>query len=94
MPKRSTPDWTAWWNEVLRRVDASESGRVRLTIEEIRAGSRCDNRQKLDYVLWWLGAKKEHLPRNDVGLRESELDWDDLDVVNGDVVAVSFTRKK
>ena len=35
MPKRSVPDWAAWWKEVLRRVDASESGRVRLTIEEI-----------------------------------------------------------
>jgi len=94
MPRRSVPDWAEWWNEVLRRVDASESGRLRLTIEEIRAGSRCGNRPKLDYILWWLWAKKEHLPRKDVGLLESDLDWDDLDIVNGDVVAVSFTRKK
>jgi hypothetical protein len=92
MPKRSVPDWAAWWNEVLRRVDASETGCVRLTIAEIRAGSRCDHREMLDYIVWWFRANDAKVLVNNVKLYASELDWEP-DIVDGDVVAVAFTRR-
>jgi hypothetical protein len=92
MAKQSVPDWAAWWNEVLRRVDASESGRVRLTIEEIRAGAGCDHREQLDDILWWMCANDAKRLVNNVRLYASGLDWDP-DLVNGDVVAMTFMRK-
>jgi hypothetical protein len=86
------PDWAIWWIEVVRCVDASESGRVRLTIDEIRFGAIC-HEQNLGHAWWWDVANDAKILGNDVRLYESGLDWQ-LHVKNDRVVAVTFRRAR
>jgi hypothetical protein len=85
-------DWDKCWSEILRRVDASKCGSVRLTIDEIRANSNC-HEQNLHHAWWWDVVNDSKIQGNDVRLYASGLRCQPH-VENDRVVAVTFMRTR